>query len=194
MYVNGLQITKVDLNDKILPGAKFALYRTVRDGETDVMEIDGDEYYKVADLDTSTTGIAVKEQIEQLEEGEQYYLVETQVPPGYTAIDPIPLNLVLTDVYTPKPENGIYDWTQSAALTLDVDSGVKRTNADNTKDLTHSGTANSDNEIIYYRIINNPGAELPKTGGIGTTIFYVLGSLLVITGGIFLIARRRMAR
>ncbi len=203
VYVKGLQITKVDLNDEILPGAKFVLYRTAREGETDVMEIDGDEYYKVADLDTSTTGIAVKEQIEQLEEGEQYYLVETQVPEGYTAIDPLPLNLVLTDVYTPKPgkktqttkpENGIYDWTQSAALTLDVDSGVKRTNANNTEDLTHSGTANSKNEIIYYRIINNPGAELPKTGGIGTTIFYILGAILVIGSGIFLVSRRRMSK
>ncbi len=45
-----------------------------------------------------------------------------------------------------------------------------------------------------FKVPNPPGAELPKTGGIGTTIFYVLGSLLVITGGIFLIARRRMAR
>jgi LPXTG-motif cell wall-anchored protein len=45
-----------------------------------------------------------------------------------------------------------------------------------------------------FTVGNTPGTELPHTGGIGTTIFYVLGSLLVITGGIFLIARRRMAR
>jgi uncharacterized surface anchored protein len=83
VYVKGLQITKVDLDDRMLPGAKFALYRTARDGETDLLEINGGQYFKIADLDTSSTGIATKEQIEQLEEGEQYYLVETQAPEGY---------------------------------------------------------------------------------------------------------------
>ena len=39
---------------------------------------------------------------------------------------------------------------------------------------------------------NESGAELPMTGGIGTTIFYVLGSILVIAGGIYFAARRRI--
>jgi len=41
---------------------------------------------------------------------------------------------------------------------------------------------------------NNTGTELPSTGGIGTTIFYILGSLLVIGGGIMLISRRRLEK
>jgi LPXTG-motif cell wall-anchored protein len=41
-------------------------------------------------------------------------------------------------------------------------------------------------------VVNQSGAELPSTGGIGTVIFYVLGSLLVIGAGIVLVARRRM--
>ncbi len=42
-------------------------------------------------------------------------------------------------------------------------------------------------------IINKPvdAVELPHTGGIGTVIFYVLGSILVIGGGIYFISRRR---
>lgn len=39
---------------------------------------------------------------------------------------------------------------------------------------------------------NNKGTVLPSTGGIGTTIFYVLGSLLVVGCGIVLISRKRM--
>lgn len=39
---------------------------------------------------------------------------------------------------------------------------------------------------------NTQGTELPSTGGIGTTIFYLLGALLVVGCGIVLIARRRM--
>ena len=43
------------------------------------------------------------------------------------------------------------------------------------------------------KIINKPveSYELPHTGGIGTVIFYVLGSILVIGGGIYFISRRR---
>ncbi len=40
---------------------------------------------------------------------------------------------------------------------------------------------------------NNAGGVLPSTGGIGTTIFYILGALLVIGCGIVLVARRRSA-
>lgn len=49
-----------------------------------------------------------------------------------------------------------------------------------------------DSGELYAEIENNSGQELPGTGGIGTTIFYVLGAVLVLGGGILLIARRRM--
>ena len=42
-------------------------------------------------------------------------------------------------------------------------------------------------------IINKAGRELPSTGGIGTTIFYVIGGILVIGAGVVLITRRRMS-
>ena len=41
-------------------------------------------------------------------------------------------------------------------------------------------------------VINEKGTVLPSTGGIGTTIFYIVGSLLVIGCGIVLVSRRRM--
>jgi len=205
VYAKGLQITKVDLNDQILLGAKFALYRTARDGETDLLEINEGQYFKAADIDTSETGIAVKEQIEQLAEGEQYYLVETQVPEGHNGISPIPVTLSVSDVYTLKvetetepqtqttmPKSGIFDWTQNASLILNAESGVKRTNADNTEDLTHNAAGNSENETIYYRIVNNPGVSLPNTGGPGTGLFTILGSILTLGAVVLLWGRRRM--
>lgn len=42
-------------------------------------------------------------------------------------------------------------------------------------------------------VINNQGSVLPSTGGIGTTIFYVLGAVLVIGAGVLLVTRRRMS-
>ena len=41
-------------------------------------------------------------------------------------------------------------------------------------------------------IANTKGVELPSTGGIGTTIFYIIGAILVIGAGVVLVTRRRM--
>ena len=41
-------------------------------------------------------------------------------------------------------------------------------------------------------VVNNAGTELPSTGGIGTTIFYIVGAILVLGAGILLVTRRRM--
>ena len=42
------------------------------------------------------------------------------------------------------------------------------------------------------KIVNTQGVELPHTGGIGTTIFYIGGSILVLAAAILLITKRRM--
>jgi len=41
-------------------------------------------------------------------------------------------------------------------------------------------------------VFNNKGSVLPSTGGIGTTIFYIIGAILVIGAGVVLVTRRRM--
>ena len=48
------------------------------------------------------------------------------------------------------------------------------------------------NENGGVNIVNNTGTELPSTGGIGTTIFYIAGSLLVAGAIVFFVVRRRM--
>ena len=41
-------------------------------------------------------------------------------------------------------------------------------------------------------IVNRQGALLPEAGGIGTTIFYILGGILVVGAAVLLITKRRM--
>lgn len=53
-------------------------------------------------------------------------------------------------------------------------------------------TVKLDNTLVI-EVPNNEGAELPSTGGIGTTIFYILGSVLVLGAGVILVTRKRMA-
>ena len=45
---------------------------------------------------------------------------------------------------------------------------------------------------IATTVQNLPGALMPETGGIGTTIFYTLGGLMVVAAGVLLVTKRRM--
>ena len=47
-------------------------------------------------------------------------------------------------------------------------------------------------ELYEAEVVNKAGIPLPSTGGIGTTIFYVVGTVLVIGAGILMVTRRRM--
>ena len=206
VFAKGMQITKTDTSfKKELIGSKFVLYRTARstDDSSKVTKIEGAEgnYYPVAELDLSTTAVGTINPVEKLEANEKYYLVETVAPAGHILLDhPLPVTLTITDSFIPKPgttsqetrpADGIYDWTQTAVLNI-TNSAVQRTDANNTQDLTHAAlVADSENAILYFRIANPTGVELPMTGGIGTTIFYILGSILAVGCGIVLIARRR---
>lgn len=50
-----------------------------------------------------------------------------------------------------------------------------------------------DNGTVRITVENNSGTVLPATGGIGTTIFYVLGSILLVGAAVVLVTRKRMS-
>lgn len=56
-----------------------------------------------------------------------------------------------------------------------------------------NGTDEAPQGVDEVKILNQTGAELPSTGGIGTTIFYVIGGVLVIGAAALLIAKRKKA-
>ena len=57
-------------------------------------------------------------------------------------------------------------------------------------------TKGEDGKVVSMQktasIANNSGSTLPETGGIGTTIFYLIGAILVIGAGVVFVTRRRM--
>lgn len=50
-----------------------------------------------------------------------------------------------------------------------------------------------DDNYFQLFVPNKKGATVPETGSIGTVIFYVVGTILLVGAGMFLILRRRMA-
>ncbi|MGE9948248.1 SpaH/EbpB family LPXTG-anchored major pilin [Coprococcus catus] len=46
---------------------------------------------------------------------------------------------------------------------------------------------------LTVEVSNATGTELPSTGGMGTTIFYVVGAILVISAAVLLVTRKRMS-
>lgn len=50
-----------------------------------------------------------------------------------------------------------------------------------------------DNQVVEtVEVENNSGAVLPSTGGIGTTVFYIVGSVLLLGAAVLLITKKRM--
>lgn len=106
-----------------------------------------------------------------------YKLREIVAPAGYNL-----LSQDITVVITAATANGqTWGGTASDALT---GLSVK---ADET-----NGTGDTSTGIASITIANNKGNTLPETGGIGTTVFYVLGSILVIGAVVLLVSKKRM--
>ncbi|MCB6992783.1 SpaH/EbpB family LPXTG-anchored major pilin [bacterium 210820-DFI.6.37] len=60
-----------------------------------------------------------------------------------------------------------------------------------------AGSSATDQDVTVLEskasIANSAGSLLPSTGGMGTTLFYLLGAILVIGAGVLLVVRRRMS-
>lgn len=50
-----------------------------------------------------------------------------------------------------------------------------------------------DGNLYAFTVVNQAGTELPSTGGIGTTVFYVVGGLLVAVAVVLLVTKKKMS-
>ena len=127
---------------------------------------DGDTYKKV-EVDKQTVGETEKFSFTGRDAGE-YILVETKTPDGYNTIKPIDFTIVT-------------DYNE---------------NLDPTKLKGESGDAHFESNLsegsLTAEIISRKGSLLPSTGGVGTTILYSIGTILVLLSVVFLVTKKRM--
>ena len=59
--------------------------------------------------------------------------------------------------------------------------------------VTIAGSDSDETKLtVKAEVENKSGAQLPSTGGIGTTLFYVFGTILVLGAGVVLVTKRRV--
>lgn len=172
-YVWKMNIVKYTMEqgtEKKLAGATFQLSRDEAGAQVIKLVKVDDTTYRLAlptetdtAVDTITTGETGELVINGLADG-IYYLTETKAPRGYNLLrEPVKVKIDHTTA------NGKLTETSFVA------------------DQTQTDTSG------LVKVENNAGAELPSTGGIGTTVFYVLGSAMALGAVILLVTKKRMA-
>ena len=103
----------------------------------------------------------------------EYRLVETEAPDGYIL-----------------PSSAIRIFVGAVQVTAMQGSNQLRVCQNRDVDWV----SGQDKDTWQIQVRNNSGYELPSTGGIGTTIFYVVGGVLVLAALVILVTKKRMDR
>lgn len=146
-----------------LAGAEFVLYKEVK---TDGSDTAAKYYYKWNETDKKVEWTTDKAQA----------TVKTTDDKGAASFDGLKDGTYyLEEVKAPAGYNLLKDPVQV------IVNGANAT------------TANLSSLTVTGNVENSSGTELPETGGMGTTIFYVLGSVLILAAVVLLVTRKRMS-
>lgn len=154
---------KVDQDGEALSGAGFRLYDS--EGNEVALIKDGDTYRPVGEG----------------EDGEELISAETTGDFSIIGLDAGTYTLKETTV--PSGYNKCAD----VEVVISADHAEDATSASTTISMTVDGE-DSDKVVIK----NEKGSSLPSTGGIGTTLFYVIGGTMAAGAGVYLISKKRM--
>ena len=158
-------IIKTDSSLKVLNGAKFELYDAQNGGNKIALVKESDGVYRVA-----TTA-------EKSAEGFTSAVIEA----GKATVKGLDADTTywLEETAAPAGYNKLAGRVK-----------VEIANSNLTTTMTGDTWAEGNGGV---QITNKTGTELPSTGGMGTTIFYVLGSVLVLAAVVLLVTKKRMS-
>lgn len=123
------------------------------------------------DVKSFTAGEATTFTFTGLDDGE-YKLIESTTPAGYNTITPIEFTISAThDETADKPK--------LTELTVSKVSGEA------------TFTADKDAGSLTTDVVNKKGSTLPETGGMGTTLLYAVGGVLVALAAAYIIISKK---
>ena len=200
----GNEITQKTLSNGhsagVLEGAEFGLYT---DEECTTLYTNNNVTPAVTGKFTSDS--MGKLNISGLDTG-IYFLKEISAPAGYIKSTDT-WQIDITAKYETEPEgsytkDGILVKYDAYDYLVSYDVKVKNLKTgevvDNNYTIVNEGTYEKTPTKIKEpdketKLANTQGTELPSTGGIGTTLFYIVGSVLVLGAAVLLISKRRMS-
>ena len=176
------QLNKVDASGNALAGATFSITGLKLTGEAGSYTVVGATPSGETDtvMSCDTNGKLV---IRGLDADVTYTVTEVAAPSGYN-------KLTSTFNLDPVIESTTVTYKTWTVTNGTITYGEEQTETIGANNVTFTKALDDTAEIV----VNQTGAELPSTGGIGTTIFYAVGMILVIGAGIVLVTRRRMAQ
>ncbi|WP_461810255.1 SpaA isopeptide-forming pilin-related protein [Faecalimonas sp.] len=169
-------VKKTDEADKVLDGAVFGLYTNEDCTEENRMKfIKTDAKYRLAEkTENGVADIGAGQvTIEGLAAG-TYYLKEISAPKGYNKLIK-PVKIVITENRNDEGTSAFDNLGNRIDPTITM----------------NDGQINKDGNEFVLKIVNKTGTELPSTGGIGTTVFYAVGSVLILAAVIVLMIKKR---
>jgi fimbrial isopeptide formation D2 family protein/LPXTG-motif cell wall-anchored protein len=187
--VNTLYTLNIDVDKYVqdntsskLANAKFVLYKMDTDNATKLyyqVDTSTGKVSWVSETETHTTVITGDNGAASFDgiAAGTYYLEETAAPSGYNKLaNPITVELSVNTTGT------------AASLGAKVDNAeISTTAAQGTTTVTDNATM-----TLKVGVANATGSLLPATGGMGTTIFYVVGGVLVIAAVVLFITKKRL--
>ena len=180
IYTYAIALKKVNNKGVALPGAifEFPFYVHTTPDTTDGAYIYAGENAGEGltnQITTPADGVII---VKGVKTG-RYTITEFKAPDGYNKLTaPVTVEAVKTS-----------STTTSKTVYLDE-------KGDPTNETTAIEVKVENNDIAATAVVvvNKAGTELPSTGGMGTTLFYVLGAVLVVGAGVLLITKKRMSR
>ena len=201
-YTTELTVLKTDESGKALPGAEF----TLTGGGVNIVLVTSDEYAEDASGEywklkdgTYTTDDPSDPAIDETlyEDTTTKYAKTTTTTAKGALATPTDVacevgsdgkvtftglgagEYTLTETKTPAGYNTVDPITFT--VTFDPDA----------KQFTSTSPVTATNSKLSTTVVNQKGNTLPSTGGMGTTLFYVLGSLMALGACVVLISRKR---
>lgn len=163
IYTYQVTVNKKNATNQDLTGATFKLSKYIH----------GNVWEVVKTIEGTNKSIF---EFKGLDDG-TYKLEEVTPPAGYNSIKPFEFRIDAT-----------HNETKVTSLTATPlhGSGQAFTPTEGKTDATSDG-------ILHTTVVNQMGASLPTTGGMGTTLIYALGGILVLAAVVLLVTKKRMS-